>query len=284
VVLMIGVVGLGQQLSPKICAAAPPCISADSTLPPALTSPGGSGEYRFRFTADANDTAVGHARKFIYEHCIRNLSPDRVLHAAWDDGAIPFQAFAPCQCISGLRESTIESREKPDSIILYGLTKQPQMASAYVKMQPPQSARTGQFSLQTDLPPDLRTHFFLNVDDKAVSAANVTFTTSLRPGRQFVYRIQNAGTADVLFTIDSLLQQWLPFDSLTTAIQKSTWTRNGNTNQFFLKSRTTAELSVAATDVSAAREESADLTLIAFGTGKEVGRATVSVYIPSRPQ
>jgi hypothetical protein len=124
------------------------------------------------------------------------------------------------------------------------------------------------------------------VNDKAV-VADVTFMTSLRPGRQFVYTLRSSASDEVLFMIDALTTRWQPFNALNAAINRSNWVRATNPNAisslFFLKTGGPLELTVSSDAVSAAQEESADIRIVAPATGKEIGRATVSIYVPYRP-
>lgn len=286
-VLIVLLASTQAQQQPQRCPDSPPCISADHPPAPALSAPGGNGDYKFRHTADVNEISTGSGRKFLYQHCIRNLDPGRILEADWTAGTdtlIPFQPFDPCKCIPGSRESTIDFRENPDSIVAYGLSKQfQQKASAYTPRQ------AAQFSIKEQLPPELRSRFYLKatVNDKTL-VADVTFVTSVRPGSQFVYSIRNNADADgLLFGIDALITRWQPFKTLSAAINRSNWIRASSpvpsTDLFFLKAGGPTELTVSSDAVSLAREEAADIRIVALATGREIGRATVSVYMPYRP-
>lgn len=265
------------------------CGVCDSTPPPALTGHGGDGnQYSFTHTADVNAFGAGAMLRYQYHHSIRNLE-GTVLYAEWGDGDVTFQEIAPNRCALADTESGIRAHEKPDSMILYGLTKElTNRASAYV----PESQLRQIPVTKTAVPP-LTSRFTATVmwHDKPWPL-DLVITTEVADDLSFEYIVSNQGPQPIYLTLPGFTSTWAGYAKVDDALAEYEWQRAGkDKDEFRVLAKKTLKLvltpsvtpTTALTTAFRSITEERRKIGVGFGPDDMVSNMTISLYVPSNP-
>ena len=264
------------------------CGVCDSTPPTALTGTGGDhNQYSFTHTADVNAVGTGAMLLYRYQHSIRNLE-STVLFAEWADGDVSFQQIAPNRCGFGDSESGIKPKEKPDSMIVYGLTKElTNRASAYAPESPSRQIPV----TKTEAPP-LTSHSTATVMwHEKPWPIDLLMVTEVSDDLSFQYLVSNRGPQPVYLTLPGLTSRWASYAKIDDALATYQWQRAGKDKDQFrvlpektLKLVITPNLSTASASTFEFRSFTEERTKISVGLAPDDGVAsmTISLYLPAK--